>query len=124
MGLREHDQRLVQLFAGVVLGRWDAVTELRRNAPKGEPDRGWREAVLQAHVFAGFPRVVEAYAVLAACGGLGELTPDECLGETDQRERGRALFDRIYEGEADKVRAMLRAGHPDFAAWIEGHAYG
>lgn len=116
--------RLARLFTAVVLGRWDEVERLRRAAPPGEPDRAWREAVLQAHVFAGFPRVVEAYGVLARCGGLGTPLPEEVLAEPDRPERGRALFERIYGERSDAIRSDLAAGHPDFAAFVESHAYG
>ena len=124
MSLTPHEGRLARLFTAVVLGDWDRLRRERQAAPAGEPDRSWRECVLQAHVFAGFPRVVEAYGVLSACGGLGELGQDEFLAERDQPERGRALFDRIYEKDAERVRELLRAGHPDFERWIEVHAYG
>lgn len=124
MALTEKDRRLLRLFAAIVLGEWEVVGDLRRTAPAGEPDRAWRETVLQAHVFAGFPRVVEAYSVLGAAGGLGELGPDEQLSEADQPQRGAALFERIYGDHAARVRRFLHEGHPDFAAWIEGHAYG
>ena len=124
MSLSARDRRLARLFTVVVLGDWERLRLERLAAPAGEPDRGWRECVLQAHVFAGFPRVVEAYGVLSSCGGLGEIESGEILAEPDQPERGRALFERIYEKEAERVRAMLRAGHPDFARWIEAHAYG
>ncbi|MEO6709896.1 MAG: carboxymuconolactone decarboxylase family protein, partial [Planctomycetota bacterium] len=120
----ERERRLARLFTVVVLGDWEKLRRERHAAPAGEPDRGWRECVLQAHIFAGFPRVVEAYGVLASCGGLGQIEPEELLAESDQPERGRALFERIYEKEAVRVREMLRAGHPDFERWIEGHAYG
>ena len=124
MALSDKDRRLLRLFAAIVLGDWDTVTGLREAAPAGEPDRAWRETVLQAHVFAGFPRVVEAYSVLGAAGGLGAIGDDEALGEPDQPERGAALFERIYGDHATRVRRFLGEGHPDFAAWIEGHAYG
>jgi 4-carboxymuconolactone decarboxylase len=124
MSLSPLERRLARLFTAVVQGDWESLRTERQAAPAGEPDRGWRECVLQAHVFAGFPRVVEAYGVLSSCGGLGEIEPDEVLGESDQPERGRALFQRIYEKDAPRVREMLRAGHPDFERWIEGHAYG
>ena len=124
MALSDRDRRLLRLSTAVVLGRWDVAQELRANAPPGEPDRGWREAVLQAHLFAGFSRVVEAYGVLGAAGGLGEPTAEEVLDEPERPERGRALFDVIYGEHADRVRRFLREGHPDFARWIEGHAYG
>jgi alkylhydroperoxidase/carboxymuconolactone decarboxylase family protein YurZ len=124
VALSERDARLLRLSTAVVLGDWDALVAVRRSAPAGEPDRGWREALLQAHLFAGFPRVVESYAVLGPEGGLGEPGSDEVLGEADLPARGAELFERIYAGHAGRVRAFLRAGHPDFAAWVAGHAYG
>jgi len=116
--------RLARLFTAIVIGAWDEVRKLRAEAAYGEPDRAWREALLQAHVFAGFPRVVEALGVLEECGGVGEAGADERLDEDEQPERGRALFERIYGDHADRVRAFLRRGHADFARWIESHAYG
>ena len=59
MTLTAKDTRLVRLSAGIALGAWDEVRTLRQEAPAGEPDRAWREIVLQSHLFAGFPRVVE-----------------------------------------------------------------
>ncbi len=124
MTLTPQEVRLARLFTAVVLGDWERLRSERLNAPAGEPNRGWRECVLQAHIFAGFPRVVEAYGVLAACGGLGEIEAEEILDEDDQPERGKALFERIYQKDAPRVREMLSQGHPDFERWIEGHAYG
>lgn len=118
------DRRLIRLFVLAVLGRWDELSRLREEAPTGEPDRGWREVALQVHVFAGFPRAVEAYDVLERSGGLGAPGPDEVLVESDQPERGRELFERIYQDNAAEIRAALERGHPDFARFIEGHAYG
>lgn len=120
----EKQARLAKLFTAIVIGAWDDVRRLRSEAPQGEPDRAWREVLLQAHVFAGFPRVVEALGVLDECGGIGAAAADEVLDEPERPERGRALFDRIYGDHAERVRAFLRRGHPDFARWIEGHAYG
>ncbi len=120
----ERARRLLRLFALAVLGRWDELAVARREAPPGEPDRAWREVALQVHVFAGFPRAVEAYSVLERAGGLGAPEPGEVLAEPDQPERGRALFERIYTSQSDAIRAALERGHPDFARFIEGHAYG
>lgn len=121
MSWSEKDTRLARLFVASVLGRWDDVRALRRAAPTGEPDRAWREVALQVHVFAGFPRGVETYGVLAEEGGLG--SPEE-LGEPEDRTRGDALFQRIYADLSPRVATTLRDGHPDFASWILGHAYG
>ena len=124
MTLQARDRRLLHLSTAIVLGDWDALRALRVAAPPGEPDRAWREALLQAHLFCGFPRVVEALAVLGAEGGLGELDADEERSEPDLPDRGAELFDTIYADHADRVRSFLRAGHPDFARWVAGHAYG
>ncbi len=125
MSLDESDRRLVRLFAAAVLGRFDEVVRVRRSAAPGEPDRRWRETVLQVHVFAGFPRQVELYGVLESCGGLGPFDPDEIAGDSgDDRDRGRALFEQIYRDDSPAVREMLARHHPDFARWIAEHAYG
>ncbi len=124
MTLTDRDQRLLRVMTAVVLGEWSALAEMRRAAPAGEPDRAWRETLLQAHLFAGFPRVVEAYGVLGAAGGLGRPDEDEVRAEPDLPERGAELFERIYGDHADRVRRFLHTSHPDFADWIAGHAYG
>lgn len=122
--LSDEDRRLCRLFAAITLADWDEVKRLRAEAPPGEPDRSWREAVLQVHLFAGFPRQVEAYEVLAGVGGLGEEGEDEHLGEPDREDRGRELFAHIYGKNAEAVEARLHAHHDDFGRWIVGHAYG
>jgi alkylhydroperoxidase/carboxymuconolactone decarboxylase family protein YurZ len=138
MTLAESDQRLLRLFVAAVIGRFDEVVRVRRAAGPGEPDRRWREAVLQVHVFAGFPRLVELYSVLDSAGGLGVADADEMedadlddgsghrANARDEvvRARGRALFEQIYRDDAGAVRAMLARHHGDFALWIERHAYG
>ncbi len=124
MTLAPREERLARVSAAIVLGDWNALARLRADAPPGEPDRAWREAILQSHLFAGFPRLVEAYEVLARAGGLGSPEPDELRAEPDLPDRGRPLFDRIYAENAPAVRALLTSYHPDFAAWIAGHAYG
>lgn len=116
------ERRLVRLSAAIALGRWDELAALRRAAPPGEPDRRWREVVLQAHLFAGFPRVVEAASVLAGCGGLGAPEADE-LAEATDTAGGRALFDAIYGAQAADVRAALQGSHPLLGRWIAEHAY-
>ncbi len=124
MSLTDPDRRLLRLFLACVVGNWEEVRRLRRAASAGEPNRRWREALLQVHLFAGVPRQVEAAGVLVTAGGLGTLDPDELEGTSDVRERGAALFDRIYADDSDAVRGMLARGHPDFERWVLEHAYG
>ncbi|MBL8859177.1 MAG: carboxymuconolactone decarboxylase family protein [Planctomycetes bacterium] len=121
--LSESDRRLVRLFAAGVLGRFDVVRQLRTSCTGSEPDRRWREAVLQVHVFAGFPRQVELHGVLEECGGLGAYEPGEIGTAPDAAERGARLFERIYRDQSDDVRAMLVGHHPDYSEWMHAHAY-
>ena len=123
MQLCDQQRRLTRLFTAAVVGEWDEVRAVRRSAPSGEPDRAWREAVLQVHLFAGFPRLVETLGVLAEEGGLGEPLPEELEGRDAPLARGAELFERIYGDGSERVRAMLRRGHEDFALWIAEHAY-
>ena len=120
----EKAARLARLFTAICLGKFDVVRELRSAAPEGEPDRAWREAVLQTHLFSGFPRLVQAYGVLDAEGGLGEPEPGEYDLGVDTDARGAALFDTIYANAADKMRERLASFRPDFATWLLEHAYG
>lgn len=124
MALSPADRTLVRLSVAIVLGRWD---ELRALREAGTPDRRWREAVLQTHLFAGFPRLVEAFNVLSQCGGLG--SPDAAetahpASEAADFERGLDLFGAIYADQASDVRGVLAAAHPEVERWVLGHAYG
>ncbi len=120
----EKDARLARLQAVIALGDWKSLRELRHAAPAGEPDAEWREAFLMSHLFAGFPRAVEASLVLQRAGGLGEPSAEECATEPTEPAAGRPLFETIYAGQTETVLGMLRGGHPAFEEWILGHAYG
>jgi alkylhydroperoxidase/carboxymuconolactone decarboxylase family protein YurZ len=124
MQLDARDRRLVRLFAACVLGRFDVVRDVRGAAPQKEPDRAWRETLLMVHVFAGVPRAVECYDVLAECGGLGTVDAAEAREAPDAHALGLALFERIYGRAQGDVRAKLAAAHPIFAASVLEHAYG
>ena len=117
------ERELVELTFWTTLGDWPALGELRRAHPGLAGLRG-REALLQLHLFCGFPRIVEAFGVLADAGGLGEPEPDERRSEADRPDAGKALFDRIYEAQSERVAGLLGDYHPDFQGWILGHAYG
>ncbi len=124
MALSPKDKRLIRVAVAIVLGNWPLLRELRQAAPTGEPDRAWREMVLQTHLFAGFPRVVEASEVIAKAGGLGTPGPEELEEHGDLPGQGAALFGSIYAGQTERVRQTLKDYHPTLESWIIGHAYG
>jgi len=112
---------LARVSVAVVLGRWDDLERLRAEARA--PGRAWREAVLQVSLFAGFPRTVEAFRILARAGGLGRPDADEVEPAADADPDGAAIFDTIYDKLAGEVRAELERYHPALARWIADHAY-
>ncbi|MCA9002469.1 MAG: hypothetical protein KDB61_11130, partial [Planctomycetes bacterium] len=92
--LSEADLRLVDMISRVARGDWEGLAELRRGLPPGEPDARWREALIQSHLFLGFPRVVEAFEVLSREGGLHAPTAAEHEApDTDFRTAGEPIFD-------------------------------
>ncbi|MDP6368534.1 MAG: carboxymuconolactone decarboxylase family protein [Planctomycetota bacterium] len=124
MTLTEDETRLVRFFTACVIGDWPVA---RRELTSGAVDSSWREALLQLHLFAGFPRLIQAFRIV-----------DETLEETrplprddtpeappeEQAENGAALFDSIYDDLAESVRGELMAYDPNLASWIADHAYG
>jgi len=122
--LTQKERRLLLLALHVVRRDAEGLRALRDAAPEGEPDREWRETLLQTHLFAGFPSVVEALRILGQGGGLGEPTAREIAPEADDVERGGGLFSAIYGDNATAVRGRIAAGHPLFERWVLGYAYG
>lgn len=115
---------LARLSVAVCRGDWDALRRLRAEAPPEGPDRRWREALLQVHLFAGIPRTVEACAVLQAAGGLGAPERDEHEpAEHRDDGRGLALFEALYGDAAPSVQEALRTAHAGLARVVLEHAY-
>jgi AhpD family alkylhydroperoxidase len=116
--------RIVRLFGALVAHDSATLTALREAAPPGEPDAGWREAALMAHLFCGFPRTIAGLEVLQRAGGLGAPGPDELpSAEALGDGHGATLFDRIYGAGSGAVRDALAALHPTLERWIAEHAY-
>lgn len=134
MSLSPADVRLVRAFTAAVTGQFDVLRaeharELEDNGALARDERGarerrWREMLLQVHVFAGFPRLVEVHGLLALDAELGADEREADADAATLRARGRALFERIYADDAQAVRGLLARSHADFARWIEEHAYG
>jgi len=124
MSLTPQEERLIRLAVAVAQRDTELLRELRRAAPKGEPDRAWRETLLQTHLFAGFPSVVEALRVLDQAGGIGTPTDEEARLGADDLEAGEEFFGKIYGENAAAVRTRIASTHPLFERWVIGHAYG
>ena len=116
--MRRH---LVQIAAAAALGKKERLSGLYRAAlDDGVDPQALLEAALQVIPFAGFPRTIDALLALREHTDVAPLI--EPPG--DHEARGRGLFQRIYEGNAAKVEAMLTGLHPDFARFTLAYAYG
>jgi alkylhydroperoxidase/carboxymuconolactone decarboxylase family protein YurZ len=101
--------------------------------PRPDPEL-MREAIVQTHLFAGYPRALNALGQFKdACKKAGNpLTGEIKLRdhplEGDDvalfRKRGRELFDKIYGEKADQVDRYARSNSPDLGDWAVVEGYG
>ncbi|MBL8729955.1 MAG: carboxymuconolactone decarboxylase family protein [Planctomycetes bacterium] len=124
-GLSPATRLLVLAIASVWRGDWGRLEGCAQRArQRRQPRQDFEETLLQAVLFAGFPRVVTAFEVLgdawpaAAPPAGGALPPDQ------QAAAGRALFAAIYGRNEAAVHAMLRGFHGDFHDFVLESAYG
>jgi alkylhydroperoxidase/carboxymuconolactone decarboxylase family protein YurZ len=102
---------------------FDAVLAAARRERLARGD--FEEALLQATLFFGFPRLVSAFERLAAAWPAD--APTTAGGEVPTERRaaaGRALFAAIYGRNDATVRAHLRALHAEFHDFVLEAAYG
>jgi 4-carboxymuconolactone decarboxylase len=115
---------LTRLGAAVAGGRADLLDALFPEAlAGGVPAGDLKETILQAVLFAGYPRAIDAFGRLETCLSGAKPPPAEPDGE-DIEARGRALFSKIYGEHTDRVLEKLRGFHPDFERAILRDAYG
>lgn len=131
--MTEEVRILVELSAALG-GRDDPRTEriLGRAAERAEADghvaASVEEALLQAHLFVGFP------AVLTIMGRWRELRDAPAAPEEDGlsapestsewQERGEAVCRRVYGGAYDELRSAVSRLHPALDRWMVTAGYG
>ena len=131
------------LVLGTVLaltaqGDFDGLTSyldriLEAGAPPGE---AVLEILLEAHLFAGFPRAIQALTLLKelrAGRGLPALKtrfrsrghrPSRRGGVRSRRRKGLGLFRKIYKKSTPAVLKSLHSLHPHYDRWVLEDAYG
>ncbi len=119
--LSETDQLLVCLAAHTASGDLEALKEDWQALPEVSHHLGL-EIILQTHLFAGYPRTINALAVVRKLGcGLNESgdAPYE-----QWRSDGESLCSQIYAGAYDKLRDAIGALHVDLESWMLEIGYG
>lgn len=80
------------------------------------------EALLQAHLFAGYPATL---AALERWREMGHPAPSgREAGPDERRERGERLCRAVYGRNYDKLRSNVRRLHPDMDRWMVEEGYG
>lgn len=127
--LSKQDAALAKILALATVGRWDALKRaIRQASQQGVPRAAIQEILLQSHLFAGFPRCLEAFETLASIEAMGELAKNggaasEGAWRESMRSRGKDLFASIYASKSNEVLSRIERFHPDLRLWIEEHAY-
>ena len=122
------DARILSLATGIAAvwrGDWPTfegacATARERGASRGDVE----EMLLQAVLFAGFPRVVTAFERLNAVWPTATAPRGGGLPRDEQAAKGSALFAAIYGKNDAAVRAMLRGCHGEFHDFVLEAAYG
>lgn len=124
-GLPPAERTLVAAKIATTTGSWgDLPACIDAGRDNGNQRLQFEETLLQALLFAGFPRVVSAFEILQEqwppdTPPSGGALPDEL-----QLEAGHRLFDRIYGDNANAVRDMLASYHQELHDYVFDAAYG
>ncbi|MEY4672660.1 MAG: hypothetical protein RL148_444 [Planctomycetota bacterium] len=116
---------LARMFAAIGPADWTGFSAAAADAAAAGVHRSEaEEALLQATLFFGFPRVVTAFETLQRCWPQESAPGHGALPPGAQAGAGRALFDAIYDRNAPTVHALLQSFHPDFHEFVVECAYG
>lgn len=100
-----------------------ALAEASRRVSAGEArQEAVEEALLQAHLFVGYPATL---AALERWRELGHPAPaGRAAKPCERRERGERLCRRVYGKNYVKLRTNVRRLHPDMDRWMVEEGYG
>ena len=131
-GLTPRAAALVDLSAAVAaFPTAPLVPHLERARERSGP-RAVEEALLQAHLFVGFPAVLSAFEEWrrvwphAPSRGTDALPPVASggAGRDGWRRRGERVCGRVYGSAYGKLRRNVAALHPDLDRWMVEDGYG
>ena len=119
--LSETEQLFVCLAAHTAMGDLDALAQDWQYLPKDHHGAGL-EIVLQTHLFAGYPRTINALGVIRKLGCSLNTSTD--APHTQWRVDGEHLCSQIYAGAYDKLRDAISGLHVDLERWMIETGYG
>lgn len=121
MPLSPERAALVRLSAALGSRRPEAVRTALGEAAAAASPADVDEALLQAHLFIGFPDALNAFFAWR------EIRPRHAAaveGERAFRERGEEVCATVYAESYEKLRENVRELHPDLDLWMVSGGYG
>ena len=115
------------LGAAAAAGDADRLREALARAVGVFPAEEIDELLLQNHLFAGFPRTINAFYVWQAwaVGSGGRGRPRTELAQAEMwRERGERLCRLVYGDNFEALQIRLARLHPELAEWTLVDGYG
>lgn len=115
---------LVDLSAALGTGDEVEIARALDRAAAGAAPAEVEETLLQAHLFVGFPTVLNALAAWRGAAGPADGAGGPPMELAERRRRGEALCRRVYGAAYAKLRRNVRALHPDLDRWMVEEGYG
>jgi 4-carboxymuconolactone decarboxylase len=113
---------LVRVSAAIGRGDREAVAGALEDAVRVAPPDEIEEVLLQSHLFAGYP------AMLQAIGAWRVIRPDAAVDEAEDPAswpaRGERVCSTIYAGQYERLRANVQRMHPALDRWMISDGYG
>ncbi|MBT8335899.1 MAG: carboxymuconolactone decarboxylase family protein [Gemmatimonadetes bacterium] len=115
-------EALAGLSAALATGSAEAVDRRLRQSLHAARPEAVEEVVLQAHLFVGFPAVLNAFVRWRE---LHEGPPGVVeRGNADHGARGEAVCRVVYGSAYERLRGTVAALHPDLDLWMVEEGYG
>lgn len=113
----------MRLGGAVAGGNPDTLRQVLGEAREVVETRAIEEALVQSHLFVGFPGALEALAVWRDVSGVPPGDPFVDDPRT-REERGEGVCRRVYGDRYDALRRNIAALHPDMDRWMVEEGYG
>jgi len=95
---------------------------LRECALKADPEEV-EEVILQSYLFLGYPIALNAFALWRKISGQ-KAGPAAVHAPESWEERGEGVCQIVYGGQYERLRANVKAMHPDMERWMVMEGYG
>jgi 4-carboxymuconolactone decarboxylase len=115
-------QALVRVSAALATRDAEQVRGALEAAVHASDHRAVDEAILQAHLFVGFPDALNALLLWREVSGSRAPAAPEPRGEWERR--GEEVCARVYGANYDKLRRNVAGLHPDLDRWMVEGGYG